>query len=93
MHTDEQSGFASQADERNSYNTAFHELGFDWHWDDATYERLVSQGGDASQRLLHYLHAQHPHLLTAYSADFLVDAVQHRVALHAERTRPPLSAG
>lgn len=93
MHTNERAVFASQADERNSYNTAFHELGFDWHWDNATHDRLVSQGGDASQRLLHYLHAQHPHLLTAYSAEFLVDAVQHRVALLTERRRPPPSAG
>jgi hypothetical protein len=57
---------------RSAYNAAFHELGLNWFWDadcdqpDAADERECVRG---------YLAQHRPHLLTAYDADFLVDAI------------------
>lgn len=58
----------------SAYNAAFYELGLRWHWDDATYEQLCSQPCERS-RLRHYLEQAQPHLLRAYDADFLADAI------------------
>ena len=58
---------------RHAYNAAFDELGLTWHWDAATYDRLKAQGRNGVRR---YLEAEQPHLLRAYEADFLVDAVE-----------------
>ena len=59
--------------QRHAYNAAFDELGLTWHWDAATYDRLKVQGRD---RVRGYLESEQPHLLRAYDADFLVDAVE-----------------
>jgi hypothetical protein len=65
----------SDADiERSAYNAAFYELGLRWHWDDATYDRLALVGCERT-RLRQYLHSAQAHLLRAYDADFLVDAI------------------
>lgn len=60
---------------RNAYNAAFFELGLRWYWDDELYPDVL---GDTDERrhLHQYLVSHHPHLLTAYDADFLVDAIQ-----------------
>ena len=58
---------------RHAYNAAFDELGLAWHWDAATYDRLKMQGRNGVRS---YLEAEQPHLLRAYDADFLVDAVE-----------------
>jgi hypothetical protein len=60
--------------ERSAYNAAFHELGLRWHWDDATYDQLCSVPCERA-RLRHYLEQAQPHLLRAYDADFLADAI------------------
>lgn len=60
--------------ERSAFNAAFYELGLRWHWDDATYERLATNPCDRS-RVRHYLENVQPHLLRAYDADFLTDAI------------------
>jgi len=52
-----------------SYSAAFEELGLSWQWDPATY-------GSGRDGLRAYLQKEHPHLLRAYEADFLVDAVE-----------------
>jgi hypothetical protein len=57
---------------RQSYNSAFEELGLQWHWDRATYAGLPA--GRAGVRT--YLEREHPHLLRAYDADFLVEAIE-----------------
>lgn len=54
---------------QHPYTAAFEELGLDWHWDPATY-------GGGREGLRAYLQKEHPHLLRAYEADFLVDAVE-----------------
>jgi hypothetical protein len=61
--------------ERNAYNVAFCELGLDWYWDPQTYAELRA----SSQQKCHvrsYLESHRPHLLRAYDADFLVQAIE-----------------
>jgi hypothetical protein len=67
--------------ELNAYNAAFYDLGLRWHWDSATYEALLSMGGDGATRLRHYLQTQQPHLLRAYDADFLVAMIEQKAAV------------
>ena len=63
--------------ERNGYNVAFGELGLEWHWDSKTFATLQSIAhGKGCVR--HYLETQQAHLLRAYDADFLVDAIESR---------------
>ena len=59
--------------QRLAYNAAFDELGLSWSWDAETFSRLPS---GARQRVQAYLEREHPHLLRAYDADFLVEAVE-----------------
>jgi hypothetical protein len=59
--------------QRLAYNAAFDELGLSWSWDADTFARLPS---GARQRVQAYLEREHPHLLRAYEADFLVEAVE-----------------
>ncbi len=61
-----------------SYRAAFEELGLDWAWDPVAH-------GPGTDGLRAYLRQEQPHLLRAYDADFLVDAV--------ERTRARLQRG
>lgn len=58
---------------RQAYNAAFEELGLNWHWDPVTYACLPERG---SKGLRSYLQKEHPHLLRAYDADFLVNAIE-----------------
>jgi hypothetical protein len=60
--------------QRNAYNAAFNELGLGWYWDSDTHHRLQSST-DERERIRVYLQAQHAHLLKAYDADFLVNAI------------------
>jgi len=65
---------ADRADQaRHAYNAAFEELGLSWHWDTATYARLQADGRDAVRT---YLETEQSHLLRAYEADFLVEAIE-----------------
>lgn len=66
---------AGQAAEahRHAYNAAFEELGLTWYWDAATYTRLQAHGRDGVRV---YLESEQSHLLRAYEADFLVDAIE-----------------
>jgi hypothetical protein len=64
-----------QADaHRNAYNAAFHELGLSFHWDREAYQNVLCQDGER-ECLRRYLQQHQPHLLKAYDADFLVDAI------------------
>jgi hypothetical protein len=58
----------------SAYNAAFYELGLRWHWDAATYQALPCT--DDKSRIRRYIETRHPHLLNAYDADFLADAIQ-----------------
>lgn len=58
---------------RHAYNAAFEELSLSWRWDTTTYAHLQRHGRDLVRA---YLQAEHPHLLRAYDADFLVNAIE-----------------
>ena len=79
--------------ELDAYNAAFFELGFRWHWDPATYDRLLHASSEPSERILGYLRGQHPHLLKAYDAAFLVDAIEARKTLCRARSEAASASG
>lgn len=60
--------------DRQAYNAAFNELGLNWFWDAATHQRLQASTCER-ERIRIYLTHQHAHLLKAYDADFLVNAI------------------
>jgi predicted heme/steroid binding protein len=60
---------------RNAYNAAFYELGLSWYWDIDTHQALQIHAGEREQ-IRAYLAKQQSHLLKAYDADFLIDAIQ-----------------
>ena len=68
---------AAHAEElhRNAYNAAFRKLGLNWFWDNDTYEGLLAIA-EEKQRIRRYLETEQRHLLSAYDADFLVEAIQ-----------------
>ncbi|SPE19932.1 hypothetical protein SBBP1_1070005 [Burkholderiales bacterium] len=61
--------------DRNAFNAAFSELGLCWHWDEQTYAELQAIAAEGD-RLRRYLETQQRHLLKAYDADFLIDAIR-----------------
>ncbi len=73
---------------RHAYNVAFHELGLSWHWDAPTYARLQAQGRNCVQA---YLETEQSHLLRAYDADFLVNAIETAMA-RSQRSTPARQA-
>jgi hypothetical protein len=67
---------STQADaHRNAYNAAFHELGLSFHWDSERYQSVLCQDGER-ECVRRYLEQFQSHLLRAYDADFLVNAIQ-----------------
>jgi hypothetical protein len=60
--------------ERGAFNAAFHELGLRWHWDERRYDALCAEPSER-QRVQRYVETDQPHLLRAYDAEFLADAV------------------
>ena len=64
---------------RDAYNAAFYELGLKWHWDSEFY-RSVCCGDDEKQLIQAYLETHQPHLLKAYDADFLANAIRQTKA-------------
>jgi hypothetical protein len=70
---------------RDAYNAAFHELGLRWFWDRETHLQLRRRGTTAQEQVRHYLESQQPHLLKAYDADFLVNAILQKQAQHCAR--------
>lgn len=61
--------------ERNAYNVAFTELGLPWYWDIGTHRDLQANA-EERERVRIYLETQQTHLLKAYEADFLINAIQ-----------------
>jgi hypothetical protein len=60
---------------RDAYNAAFYELGLRWYWDVNIY-RYPLPDDDEKDRIRIYLETHQPHLLKAYDANFLIDAIQ-----------------
>ncbi len=75
--------------ERNAYNAAFYELGLRWHWDGAIWGELQTLAAQPRARIRHYLQTRQPHLLTAYDADFLAEAIESRVEQQKLRGATP----
>jgi hypothetical protein len=69
----------------DAFNAAFYELGLRWHWDMAAYRRLQPDSAGMKERIRHYLESEHPHLLKAYNAEFLIDAILEQKARNAAR--------
>ena len=70
---DENQGDETAEMRRQAYNAAFEELGLSWHWDIVTYACLPSQD---RRGLRAYLEQEQSHMLRAYEADFLVEAIE-----------------
>ncbi|SAK96550.1 hypothetical protein AWB77_05625 [Caballeronia fortuita] len=60
-----------------AFNTAFEELDLMFRWDAPTYRSLASADSDYG-KIAQYIERHTPHLLTAYSADFLCQAIVER---------------
>lgn len=60
--------------ERGAFNAAFYELGLHLYWDKNTYQALAANPSERA-RVLDYLQGVQSHLLRAYDAEFLADAV------------------
>ncbi|SDC39014.1 hypothetical protein [Paraburkholderia lycopersici] len=60
-----------------AFNTAFAELGLRFRWDVRTLYSLASIAGEHA-RVAAYIEAHHPHLLKAYSMEFLCEAILAR---------------
>lgn len=78
--------------QRHAFNAAFYELGLRWNWCPQTFDGL-QQRGDERTWVRDYLQTHQSHLLKAWEADCLVDAVmsikdRHQRELHARGTRP-----
>ena len=74
--------------ERDAFNHAFRELELRWYWDAATFQELKAIVDDG-ERIHAYMERHAPHLLKAYDATFLANAVYavkaERAAAHAGR--------
>jgi hypothetical protein len=59
---------------RGAYNAAFYELGLKWHWDEDMYQNVLAHAEEKAH-IRKYLETHQAHLLKAYDADFLIDAI------------------
>ncbi len=66
---------------RVAFNRAFAELGLDWHWDEATYGRLLEVTG-GKERMLHYWRGIDPAAADAAGAAALVAELHRRKTRH-----------
>lgn len=64
---------------RQAFNAAFAEVGRDWHWDDASYTRLLQISG-GKERILHYWRTVQPGL-TELNGSAIADSVERMHAL------------
>lgn len=70
-----------------AYNMAFAELGLRFRWDAQTLESLATIEGEQA-RIVAYVEAHHPHLLNAYSAAFLSEAILAKKTAIAPQVLP-----
>ncbi|MFM0738733.1 hypothetical protein PQQ51_15945 [Paraburkholderia xenovorans] len=80
-----------------AYNAAFDELGLRFRWDAYTLVSLAAIDGEQA-RVAAYIETHHAHLLNAYSAEFLSQAILEKksarypacLTLRVESAPPPL---
>jgi hypothetical protein len=65
----------------SAFNAAFYELGLRWYWDEDLYRDLRRTACE-KERVHIYLQTYQSHLLTAYEADFLIEAILTAKARH-----------
>ena len=70
-----------------AYNTAFADLGLRFRWDTQTLNALASIE-DEKARIVAYIESHHTHLLNAYSAEFLSEAILARKVAHTPEALP-----
>jgi hypothetical protein len=70
-----------------AFNSAFADLGLRFRWDADTLTALTTIDGEQA-RVAAYLEAHQPHLLSAYSADFLSEAILAKKRAHTAEALP-----
>ena len=70
-----------------AYNTAFADLGLRFRWDTQTLNALASIE-DEKARIIAYIESHQTHLLNAYSAEFLSEAILAKKVAHTPETLP-----
>lgn len=86
---DQHIGDATERRHLSAFNAAFDELGLRWHWDAQIYHELRRHSCE-KERVRIYLQTHQPHLLTAYDASFLVEAIY---AVKARRYEAMMNRG
>lgn len=66
-----------------AYNSAFVELGLRFRWDEPMFDWLCGIECERA-RIARYIEEYHAHLLTAYDADFLAQAILERKNAYLE---------
>lgn len=74
-----------------AYNSAFAELGLRFRWDAPTLVSLATIDGEQA-RIAAYIEAHHKHLLRAYSAEFLSQAILEKKNARLPQCLPTLTA-
>jgi hypothetical protein len=72
LHSPATTDAASEA-QRHAYNAAFELLDLSWHWDRAAFARIRPYGRAGVRS---WVETEQPHLLSAYTVDFLIDAIE-----------------
>ncbi|WP_419539745.1 hypothetical protein [Paraburkholderia bengalensis] len=70
-----------------AFNSAFADLGLRFRWDAQTLTSLAAIDGEHA-RVVAYLQAHQPHLLNAYSAEFLSAAILAKKSAHTPDVLP-----
>ena len=70
-----------------AFNSAFADLGLRFRWDAQMLTSLATIDGEHA-RVVAYLETHQPHLLNAYSADFLGDAILAKKRAHTPEVLP-----
>lgn len=78
--------------QRRAYSTAFLRLGLNVSWD-PTYSAGFSEAADEKEAIRHFIRNRSPHLLKAYDAEFLCDAVHQEKRRCEQQIRECLITG
>jgi hypothetical protein len=70
-----------------AYNSAFADLGLRFRWDAQMLMSLISIDGEHA-RVIAYIETHQPHLLSAYSAEFLSEAILAKKIAHTPEALP-----
>lgn len=77
---------------RDAFNAAFRELGLNWRWGNETYRNLLNRGTER-EGVRVYVETHQSHLLRAYDAEFLINAILTAKAKWYEAMRAECAHG